>query len=742
MRLWWRRSRGVVFVVLAAVVVAAVSATAWLVFGDRVATAVTGLVTAVLGVLAARGAVLVGRRGDRRADLHGHAVGVDPAGRLPRTRDLSDPLRLGVHTAAEADGSRVPGYVRRDEQDRLDEAVRAGGFVLVVGESTAGKTRAAYESVRRLRPDDFFLAPLGTAPLRPVLETAAERQPCVLWLDDLERYLRPDGLTLAGISQLLARTPGVLVLATIRTPALEVYGARREASLDADRLGPWRTGREVLNLATEVRLPRRWSEAELARARVHTDPRLRAAAAKSGEFGVAELLADGPELVNDWHGAWRPGGHPRGAALVAAAVDCRRAGLHHPMPEHVLAALSEHYLAARGGAALRPEPLAQALSWASTPVRAVSSLLLPADGGYRAFDYLVDLPDNPPVPTEVWSALIDWAPPAQAAEIAPAARRVAQFDLAIRAYTKAAEAGIGDADISLAIEVDIQRDRPRARALLEQALARRADRPDDPETLRCRAALLRHEATDEAYTRLLSDATRVLGPHAPDTYRFRRQYASHLAMTGRHPEALTLFETLIADRTAEWGADHEETLALRQQLANWTGQSGNPARARELAENLLADRRRLLGPEHANVLSSRFQVAVWTALGGNAPEAIRQFETLVADSTRLLGHDHPHTRSARYRLAINTGNTGDPERAVALLADIVRAETELLGPRHENTLNGKYQLANYQAQAGDPAALQTVAEVVEGAEATLGPENPFTRKAVALRQRLARKQRS
>jgi hypothetical protein len=40
-------------------------------------------------------------------------------------------------------------------------------------------------------------------------------------------------------------------------------------------------------------------------------------------FGLAELLADGPELARDWRNGWRPGGHPRGMRrLIHCAAAC------------------------------------------------------------------------------------------------------------------------------------------------------------------------------------------------------------------------------------------------------------------------------------------------------------------------------------------------------------------------------------------------------------------------------------
>ncbi|NEA68365.1 hypothetical protein [Streptomyces sp. SID12488] len=97
------------------------------------------------------------------------------------------------------------------------------------------------------------------------------------------------------------------------------------------------------------------------------DPRLIRALAGDERFGVAELLAAGPELVEAWRHAWMPGRHPRAAALVAAAVDARRAGYHRPLPAEILQQLHEGYLVRRGGVELRPESFSEALNWALPP---------------------------------------------------------------------------------------------------------------------------------------------------------------------------------------------------------------------------------------------------------------------------------------------------------------------------------------------------------------------------------------
>ncbi len=95
---------------------------------------------------------------------------------------------------------------------------------------------------------------------------------------------------------------------------------------------------------------------------------------------------------------------PRGAALVAAAVDCRCAGLHEPVPSTLLTELAENHLARRQGPLLRPESLSAALEWATAVSHGTSSLLLPTSqpGFYLAFDYLVDLPGHDAINRATW----------------------------------------------------------------------------------------------------------------------------------------------------------------------------------------------------------------------------------------------------------------------------------------------------------------------------------------------------
>ncbi|MEV6923770.1 hypothetical protein AB0M46_04550 [Dactylosporangium sp. NPDC051485] len=64
---------------------------------------------------------------------------------------MTDPIRMGVHRAEALDSTpdRVPPFVPRDRLPQVEAALRGGGFLLVTGDSMAGKTRLVFEAMRR-----------------------------------------------------------------------------------------------------------------------------------------------------------------------------------------------------------------------------------------------------------------------------------------------------------------------------------------------------------------------------------------------------------------------------------------------------------------------------------------------------------------------------------------------------------------------------------------------------------------
>lgn len=122
-------------------------------------------------------------------------AGRGPLGGIPVSE--ADPRRLGVHAAISVPGVQdevPPEYVPRDV-DAAESGVRAkvaaaaarGGFVLLVGGSSVGKTRCAEEAVKALLPDWWLVHPAGPAEVAALARAPSPRM--MVWLDELQGYL-------------------------------------------------------------------------------------------------------------------------------------------------------------------------------------------------------------------------------------------------------------------------------------------------------------------------------------------------------------------------------------------------------------------------------------------------------------------------------------------------------------------------------------------------------------------------
>src|SRR3984957_16390183 len=344
----WRENRAGLAVAGLALLAAAPAVTAAAGVQDRWVLAGA---TAVAAVVVTVGAVWQDRyrQAARRRDEVGLRTEdgclVLPNGQMPEVRDITDPVRLGVHMAAPATvptGSsgggdeaveHVPAYVPRDVDARLRERLAAGGFVLVVGDSTAGKTRAAFEAMAATLPKHVLVCPSGRAAGSVEAVQAASSRPCVLWLDDLERFLGSGGLTAAQLGRLIIGAGHHrVILATLRA-AEEARLADAAADADDGARDALRDTRQVLDQATTIRMARMFSPQELERARARDwDPRVAEALGHSREYGIAEYLAAAPELLRDWEGARGAAGPPRRAPCPAAprASHCRKRGSGPP----------------------------------------------------------------------------------------------------------------------------------------------------------------------------------------------------------------------------------------------------------------------------------------------------------------------------------------------------------------------------------------------------------------------------
>src|SRR5271154_3334154 len=94
---------------------------------------------------------------------------------------------LGVHPAVPVPGGgrEHPAYVARDADPEIDTVLAAtaagtGSFTLLVGGPCTGKTRCAYEAIRRSLPDWPLIHPASGAEVRALLTTPP--RPTVIWL--------------------------------------------------------------------------------------------------------------------------------------------------------------------------------------------------------------------------------------------------------------------------------------------------------------------------------------------------------------------------------------------------------------------------------------------------------------------------------------------------------------------------------------------------------------------------------
>jgi hypothetical protein len=718
----------------------------------------------------------------------------------PKVHDIDDPVPLGVHpsplpvtpTTATPTGPslRVPAYIPRDAADRLAWAVSNTSFVLVVGDATAGKSRMAYEVVRERLPDHWFVTPDGLAGLPEALAWAARTGDCVVWLDDIERYLGPDGLTVQTVTTLSTHDRHVVLLGTIRSQEHAQLSPRWESHAEDHPGRPRsRLGRDVVRLAHEIHLDRRWSGEEIHRASTSADPRVRQASRHAGEFGVAEYLAAGPQLLAEWHDAWSPGNHPRAAALVAAAVDAERAGVQRGVSVDMLRRLHGRYLTAKGGATLRPEPFDEALAWATQTLHATSSLLVPAGRGrYRPFGYLTDAVDTAPERTAIredtWHLLVNRMPAAICWHIGEAAYARRQLNVARAAFQRAAAAGNRTAELKVADCVGESGPRGEALIALREIIdvRIRAVGPHHPDVLEARLALAGwtgRAGDPRAAVRLLTETvaelTTASGRTHPDTLAARHALANWLGRAGWLADAIAEYRNLARDRRRQGGADHPHTLTARQELANWLGRHGDvveavrehdeitTARKRVLGADhpdtlrsrhrhirlicqvhgadvglprlvqVAADRERVLGPEHPDTLRTKFQCVRWTGKAGRFDEAVDLADRLVKQSTRALGDQHPDTLRARHQQARWLSEAGDHDQAVTLLQDLIARWTHLLGPLHPYTLISRYRLTRAVHGTGARAEATTMLEGLLADDLTaLGAHHPYTKHAEQL----------
>ncbi|MEV6520058.1 hypothetical protein AB0M37_30175 [Micromonospora chalcea] len=301
--------------------------------------------------------------------------------RMPRVRDAR-PHLLGVHRAIEVPGAEgdLPGYVLRDLDARLRASIRAsstdaGRFALLVGSSSVGKTRSAFEALRDEVPDWWIFHPADAAECAAFAAEPVTRS--VVWLDEIQRYLA-GGLSPDTVRRLLAAKGPLLVIATLWP---ELFHSLKSAAGD---------GQQILDLAETFMVSPEFSPRERDRAVAQAAFDLRLAAAIDSKYGLTQALAAGPELVSRWEGA----PDPYARALLTAAIDARRMGIWSPLSAELLRTAVPGYLSAGERARASGNWFDAALRYAVDQVRGAASALVPSSTqmgavtGYHVEDFL------------------------------------------------------------------------------------------------------------------------------------------------------------------------------------------------------------------------------------------------------------------------------------------------------------------------------------------------------------------
>jgi len=390
----------------------------------------------IVSGLAAATPILIEQGTKRRQRVRGLAANLKrlpsrPHRLVPSVGDITtvqDLRALGVSPSrVDQDVHDPPPYVPRERDAEIRGFLGEHPFVLVIGDSKAGKSRSALEVVRGMFPKRRLLAPRDKDNFAALLDADLDHElnNAVVWLDDLDTYLGIGPLTRL-LDEVASRDDAsVMVLATIRRRVYNQYRPRRDLQSPE-----WKVLRER---AAKVDLPTRLTDRERSQALDSYGPLDDAL----DRQGLGEYLAGGPDLVEK---LTVETDEQVGAAIVRAAVDWRRAGLTRPVPPEMLQQLYPAYLQHPTPVSPQPEEFAAGLEWATEPIYSTVALLAKKDSGYIAFDYLLDHYQREATLVEdaTWQLVLRHAADAdEALSIGVAADEQARSDVAEDAFRRA-----------------------------------------------------------------------------------------------------------------------------------------------------------------------------------------------------------------------------------------------------------------------------------------------------------------
>ena len=335
----------------------------------------------------------------------------------------------------------------------LETARKTGGFLILTGDSSVGKTRLLYEVARQeLAGWPVLAPPLGHGdPVNEFAEAPFSGR-LLVWLDELHRFLpgpevsSSHGVTAATIAKLLDAPGPVVILGSMWpeqfTELQATHDNKNQTYRHPEAAAALRLADKVLTLHTfnpvETKDARRLGE---------QDPRL-AEAAKNPHYGVTEALAGAPMQMVRYQNAT---GLQR--AILHAAIDARRLGVPPPLKESDLAAAARAYLTSIEADDTWVRPTLDDLTrrdatggMAGAPLLAISDTDHRRVLGYDVNDFLLQQATrqrrSTPIPAAAWNSLIaNAADPDVLKHLAHHAGNRGLHRHAIHAFCRAIDAG-------------------------------------------------------------------------------------------------------------------------------------------------------------------------------------------------------------------------------------------------------------------------------------------------------------
>lgn len=363
--------------------------------------------------------------------------------RLPPTPVKSaDPFALGVTNSSIANryrsGSDRPPYVRRDIDDDLDRLLRECGFVVVIGPSKAGKSRSAFEALARMYPERVLIAPEvptseGNGIMEALAPLMAEADELIMWLDDLQEFLKSRSLTVKDVNALRASFPQVIIVGTMRDGELAALQSTETSAEEIQRI-----------LAHCQLLPLH----SLLSARELEDAASRYPDENFSD-GLGVHFVAGQRLVQRFEAAREA--NPLAYAITAAAIDRSRAGIIFPATlEELLPLAAAYFHEVRPRSPVPVDEASEAVQWATRPLLQDIGLLLKTEESptrFEPFEYITAYRSGEvengvglePVPDSTWELLLKQHDGWDLTHIGYAACSQKRFEIGKRAFEELAE---------------------------------------------------------------------------------------------------------------------------------------------------------------------------------------------------------------------------------------------------------------------------------------------------------------